>query len=45
MDYVSKLKKEIISLLEENDNIDTIGFIYQYLTKKKDENKKHNNKK
>ena len=33
MDYVTKLKKEIISLLEENQNIDTIGFIYQYLIK------------
>lgn len=43
MDYVTKLKKEIISLLEENQNVDTIGFIYQYLIKKS--NKEKNNKK
>ena len=42
MDYITKLKEEIIILLKQNKDIDTLGFVYQYLTKKKknEENKK-----
>lgn len=41
MDYITKLKEEIIILLKQNKNIDTLGFVYQYLTKKNKKNEEN----
>lgn len=41
MDYITKLKEEIIILLEQSKDIDTLGFIYQYLIKKNENNEEN----
>ena len=41
MDYITKLKEEIIILLKQNKDIDTLGLVYQYLTKKNEKNEEN----